>query len=336
MTADQERRSRLLSLKLRALVRGHLGLDADPPSVAHPYGAGAALVTDDAVWILADGDDTRALGPALAWAVSRAPGLPLNLVTEGEGGVAARRAELFDADIHVWRAVERDLVPALPVPHAPLWFIDERHVGLMHLIEESGAEVVLEHGVVSGEVRGLEMCRVVDDQHTGEARLEVGMGAHDREAFAMVHGQLPTLDALRQVIDAVLPHREEGAVPHPFNRFSAERLLRWHAMQDPESVGCDALIPAEPPVPRTNLKDAVPCVARGVDADERSVAVTFVVGVDLDAVPFALDAADRMQADRAVLAMRERDITASVRTLAGLAHRRLEIVTVRWPLAATP
>ncbi|MFM8794073.1 MAG: hypothetical protein ACKOFF_04135, partial [Acidimicrobiales bacterium] len=107
MTADQERRSRLLSLKLRALVRGHLGLDADPPCVVHPYGAGAALVTDDAVWILADGDDTRALGPSLAWAVSRAPGLPLNLVTEGDGSVAARRAGLFDLDIRVWRAVER-------------------------------------------------------------------------------------------------------------------------------------------------------------------------------------------------------------------------------------
>ncbi|MGA1362357.1 MAG: hypothetical protein ACO36A_05520 [Ilumatobacteraceae bacterium] len=336
MTADQERRSRLLSLKLRALVRGHLGLDADPPSVVHPYGAGAALVTDDAVWVLAEGDDTRALGPALAWAMSRAPGLPLNLVTEGDGAVAARRAELFDADIHVWRAVERDLVAALPGPHAPVRSVDARHVGLMHLIEEAGAEVVLEHGVVSGEVRGLEMCRVVDDPHTGEARLEVGMGAHDREAFAMVHGQLPTLDALRQVIDAVLPHREDGAVPHPFNRFSAERLLRWYAVQDPRSVGCEALVPAEPPVPRTNLKDAVPCVAMGIDGDGNSVAVTFVVGVDLDAVPFALDAADRLRADRTVLAMRERDVTASVRALAGLAHMQPEIVTVRWPIAATP
>lgn len=336
MTDDRERRSRLLSLKLRALVRGHLGLDADPPFVAHPYGAGAALVTDDAVWILAEGDDTRALGPALAWVLSRAPGLPLNLVTESDGAVAARRAELFDLDIRVWRAVERDLVAAEPAPYPPLRFVDDRHVGLMHLIEEAGAEVILEHGVVSGEVRGLEMCRVVDDPITGDARLEVGMGAHDREAFAMVHGHLPTLDALCQVIDAVLPHREDGAVPHPFNRFSAERLLRWHAMQHPESVGCDALIPTEPPVPRANLKDVVPCVARGIDEDERSVAVTFAVGVDLDAVPFALDAAEKMQADRAVLAMRERDITASVRSLAQLAHRRLEIVTVRWPLAATP
>ena len=336
MTADRERRSRLLSLKLRALVRGHLGLDADPPSVAHPYGAGAALVTDDAVWILDDGDGTRALGPALAWTLSRTPGLPLNLVTEGDGGVAARRAALFDADIRVWRAVERDIIPAPPLPHAQLRSVDERHAGLMHLIEEAGAEVIVEHGVVSGEVRGLEMCRVVDDPTSGEAHLEVGMGAHDREAFAMVHGQMPTLDALRQVIEAVLPHREDGAVPHPFNRFSAERLLRWHAVRHPGSVGCDLLVPAEPPVPRTNLKDPVPCVAHGTDAAGNTVAVTFVVGVDLDAVPFALDAADRMRADRAVLAVRERDVTASVTALAGIARTPLTIVSVRWPLAATP
>jgi hypothetical protein len=152
----------------------------------------------------------------------------------------------------------------------------------------------------------------------------------------MVHGHLPAPDALRQVMTAVLPHREDGAEPHPFNRFAAERLLRWHAVRDPGSVGCDALVPAEPPVPRANLKDAVPCVARGIDGAGNSVAVTFAVGVDLDAVPFALDAADRMRADRAVLAMRERDVTASVRALAGLAHMQPAIVTVRWPLAATP
>ena len=66
-----------------------------------------------------------------------------------------------------------------------------------------GLHVVNREGVVLGEVRGLEMCRVVDDSFTGEARVEVGLGAHDREAFAMVHGHLPTEDAMRQVITAV-------------------------------------------------------------------------------------------------------------------------------------
>ena len=52
--------------------------------------------------------------------------------------------------------------------------------------------MVVEHGVVTGEVRGLEVCRVVDDRTTGDGvRLEVGVGAHDREAFAIIHGDVP-------------------------------------------------------------------------------------------------------------------------------------------------
>lgn len=334
--ADQERRSRLLSLKLRALVRDHSGPDVESGSVPHPYGGGAALLTGGAVWILHDGDASRAVGPAVAWSASRAAGLPLNIVTESGGGIAARRAALLDADITVWHADERTITPASPEPHLPVAAADVRHVAFAPLIEDAGAEVIVEHGVVSGEVRGLEMCRVVDDPVSGEARLEAGMGTHDREAFAMVHGHLPAVDALSQVIAAVLPHREDGAEPHPFNRFAAERLLRWHALRDPSSVGCDTLLPAAPPVPRANLKDTVPCVATGVDRDGRTVAVTFVHGVDLDAVPFALDAADAVRADRAVLAARERDITASVRVLAGLARTPFDVVTVGWPLAPTP
>jgi hypothetical protein len=188
--------------------------------------------------------------------------------------------------------------------------------------------VVVEHGTVAGEVRGLEMCRVVDDETTGSPRLDVGMGRHDREAFALVHGHLPAPDALRQVIGAVLPHREPGADQHPLNQFGAERLLRWNAMQDPASVGCVSLLPAEPPVVRTNLKDAVPCVALGVDSSGASVAVTFAHGIDLDAVPSALDAADRLGAARAVLAVRARDITESTRVVAARSLRPVAVVAL--------
>lgn len=333
MPTDPERRSRLLSLKLRALVREHLGLPADPDGTAHPYGAGAAFVTDNSVWVLTDGDGSRAVGPAVAWSLVHAPRRAVHLITESNGKVAARRAALLNCDVTVWEANERSLVRADPAAHLPVVDTDPRHIHFAGLIESAGAEVTVEHGVVAGEVRGLEMCRVVDDPVSSEPRLEVGMGAHDREAFAMVHGHLPTVDALRQVIDAVLPHRADGAPLHPFNRFGAERLLRWHALQDPASVGCSSLSAAEPPEPRTNLKDAVPCVASGVDADGSTVAVTFVSGVDLGAVPFALDAADRMRARRTVLALRERDITPSVRSLAALARAGLDIVAVRWPLA---
>ena len=69
-------------------------------------------------------------------------------------------------------------------------------------IVAGGAEPVVEHGVLGGEVAGLEVCRVVDVD-TGAVRLEVGIGAHDRETFQMLHGDRPTVEALADVVRVV-------------------------------------------------------------------------------------------------------------------------------------
>jgi hypothetical protein len=174
----------------------------------------------------------------------------------------------------------------------------------------------VEHGIVVGEVRGLEMCRVVDDVVTGEARLEVGMGVNDREAFAMVHGDMPTEQALRTVIDAVAVHREPGAMVHPFNQFGAERLHRWRALTNPALVGFASLQPADPPVKRTNLKDPVPCVAVGETLEGQRAVAVFVNGVDLDVVPFAVDAADMHGVAHIAVVARAKDLTQSMQKMA--------------------
>ncbi len=315
--SDSERRSRLLSLKLRTLVRDHLGLAEDPAGTPEVFGLGAAFLTDDATWVLVDGDASRALGAAIAWA-SRFE-KPIHLLVERDSGVLVRRAALFNADVTVWHVEDRTLLPAVHEPHVEAPVASPQHMAFTDLISSSGAEVLVEYGVVVGEVRGLEMCRVVNDAYTGEARLEVGMGAHDREAFAMVHGDLPTEKALKQVIDAVLPHRTEGADQHPLNQFGVERYYRWCALNDPSTIGFESLEAIEPPVQRKNLKDAVPCVAMGVTHDDVQSVVTFVHGVDIDVIPFALDAAVRMGVGHVTVVARERDITPSIVRLAAMA-----------------
>ena len=324
--ADAERRSRLLSLKLRALVRDHTG--GDDSGEAAVFEPGAALVRDDAVWFLVDSATERALGRAVAWSLARDESnrVPIKILVERDSGLLARRAALLDLDIEIWHVDERSLLPAIADPHLPRVTARAEHLGFADVIESSGAEVNVEHGVVVGEVAGLEMCRVVDDDTTGETRLEVGIGAHDREAFAMVHGHLPTADALRQVIDAVAPHRAEGAAPHPFNQFGAERLLRWQVVNEPSRAGFVALRPAEPPVVRTNLKDAVPCVARGTTTDGRDAVAVFASGVDLDVVPFAVDAAAREGVDHVVVALRSRDVVPSIERLAAVSRVHTAVV----------
>jgi hypothetical protein len=324
--ADLERRSRLLSLKLRALMREHLGLASDPEGTSETFGLGAAFVGTDATWVLIDGDSSRALGPVLAW-TSRFNN-PVHLLVEQDSGVVARRAQFFQSAITVWHVDDRTLTPTVPAPHLPEAVAKPEHVAMMELISSSGADALIEHGVVVGEVRGLEMCRVVDDNYSGEARLEVGMGVNDREAFLMVHGELPKEEALRNVIEAVAVHREPDAMVHPFNQFGAERMHRWRAMQDPQAIGFTTLSPADPPVRRTNLKDAVPCVAVGETSDGEAAVAVFVHGIDLDVVPFAVDAASRCGVNSAVIVARDKDITASMHKMAEWASIPVRFSTI--------
>jgi hypothetical protein len=317
VTPDPQRRSALLGLKLGALVRDH----ADGgPVVLEPFGAGAALRRDGEIWVLADDRPERVLGPALAWARQHGEDGPLNVVVDdpSAAGVLARRAQWFATPPRVWRAEGRSLVAAAPAPYAPPAPVTDDRLSLLPLIEAAGATPAVEHGVVAGEVAGLEVCRAVIDSDLGTIRLEVGVGAHDREAFLLVHGDVPPAEALAGVVAAVVEHRRPGAEPHPLNRLNAERFLRWRLLEEPSLVGALVLEAAPPPVPRTNLKDAVPCVAVGVDDDGDAVVVVCSVGIDLDLVPFAADARGAVGLDdaRLLLAVPERDDHPVTRALA--------------------
>lgn len=321
---DVERRSRLRALKLAALLRQHLGTELDAaPGVFPP---GAAVLVDGAAWVLVEDDPTRGLGPALAWALRNGAD-ELNLLADRSTGILARRAEHVTFPTTVWHVEDRVLLPAVPEPPLPPAQPPPSHTALIPTIEAGGATPIVEHGVVTGEVRGLEACRVVDDPHTGAVRLEVGVGAHDREAFAILHGDVPTADALAGVVDAVAAHRSPAATGHPLNRLAPERLLRWRLQQDPSLIGLQSVVPAQPPVPRTNVKDRVPCSAIGRRPDGSEVLVVCSVGVDLDLVPYAIDA--RLHdpgVDEVLMVVPARDAVPVTAELAELADQPLSLV----------
>lgn len=328
-STDPSRRAALLDLKLRVLVREHLGRDLDgivsrPPS---SFGRGAALVVDRTAWVLVDDQPERGLGAALAWLSRQTEVTGLSLIADSATGVLARRAELFTTPITVWHAVERLLVPALGAPYPDLRPLDPAHEALRSLIVAGGADPLVEHGVLVGEVRGLEVCRAVTDGYTAEVRLEVGVGAHDREAFSMLHGARPTVEALADVVQAVEKQRMVGAALHPLNRFGSERFLRWLAIQAPQRLGLSTLWPVEPPVERANIKDAVPCAALGEALDGGSVVVVFSTGIDLDLVPFAADARamHSPQADL-VLVVPGRDVNPITEAVAATTARPTKVV----------
>jgi len=327
--AASARRARLLGLKLRALVRDHLS----DQSVGEPveFAPGSALLHGEAAWVLLDAQPTHRLGAALAWA-TRAGAGELHVITESGSGILARRAGELTTPISIWHADERTLWPAVPEPFPPEPPVPAEHLRLHELIVAGGADPLAEHGVLAGEVRGLEVCRVVDDPVTGEPHLEVGIGAHDREAFALMHGGVTTAESLRRVVTIVEEHRRMDAAPHPFNRLARERLVRWHLISEPSTIGAFTLEPVAPPVPRLNLKDPVPCVAAGRDDAGASVVAVCSVGVDLDLIPYAADARLAAEATgdvtaRLVVVTPARDRVKVTEQLAGLLRRPCELAT---------
>ena len=356
--AAGERRRRLLGVKLKALVGDHLGeLPAAEPAA---FGAGAAVVVDRSAWVIIDGPAARRLGAALAWTI-RNGATSLDLIAERDGGVLARRAQAFDFPIRVWFAEERVLLPVVAEERLASDVASADHLALIEMIDAAGATPHVERGVVTGEVRGLEVCRVVDEPTTGNfaelsdvptsadvapddaelaARLarreavgvilEVGVGANDREAFQMLHGHLPTTEALANVVASVTEHRSELAPAHPLNRMASERYLRWRVEEDPSLLGLSAITHADPPVDRMSMKHTEPCVATATDLDGRSVGVVFTSGVDLDLVSFLADVTLQLEGDveRFIVVGIERDLVQITRDLARRLKNAIDFVAL--------
>ncbi|MEO1055618.1 MAG: hypothetical protein AAFY28_01740 [Actinomycetota bacterium] len=325
------RRARLLDAQLRGLIAEHRGMPVDAPSVPLPIGAGRVIDDPDDrsgadAWVLVDADGStrpgRALGPAMAWA-RRQEATGLHLISAAEAGSLARRASRFAWPVDVWFPEGRDLLPVVEEPLASPPPPRPEHRAFGDEILSAGADLVVEHGIVTGEVHGLEVCRVVDGAD-GVARLDVGVGAQDRDAFGLLHGDQPPIDALAKVAATVAAHRTADAAQHPLNRVARERLLRWQLIENPTMAGLDQLAIAEPPVARGGLKETEPCFAVGRDADGRTVSVVVSSGVDLDLAPYVADI--QIAHDQPVLVvLPSRDVLPITTELLSLLRQPVEV-----------
>jgi hypothetical protein len=287
-----------------ALVRGHFGVE---PATRTSFPGGAACSHELSGWVLLEQDPARALGTAMAWA--RQQGLTdLHVIAEDDAGVLARRAALFTDGPTVWWLHGTELHAVDP---EPLLLGPPRAAApdLVALLEAAGLEVVDERDHVAGELRGLEVARVVGD------RLEVGVGEADRELTAMLHGDLAPADALQRVVEIVGQHRRPGAPPHPLNQLVPERWLRW-TMRD--------ATPMPAPRARVGLRERdIACATRG------DTVIVCSVGVDLDLVPAAAEARLAIAPDAPlVLVVPERDEHPVTTALAARLVHPAEVLTV--------
>jgi hypothetical protein len=298
------------------------------------FGQAVGLVIDDVAWVLVTGLYERSLGPALMWAL-RKNATSLKLLLNERAGELARIATHFDFAIEVFELDAAGVARAAAPKSAEKIEVSVADEMYAEFIKSAGAEVVREHGVISGEVCGLEVCRVVratsasDLDGAGESELEIGVGAHDRETFKLLHGRTATVESLRKVIAEVAARRAVGAQVHPLNQLARERMLRHYVCLSPQLVGAKSLQPAQPPIARTNLKDVVPCCAVGVSLTGEKMIVIFNVGVDPDVVSFGADARGQINASAdLVFAMPTRDIVPAVEQIAQMLRRPARFVGV--------
>ena len=227
----------------------------------------------------------------------------MTVQSEELAGTWARQATCFSSPPEVW-VDGRLAVPTPPVVQPPV------DLSWAPVIVEAGAEPVTEHGVLYGEVLGLEVCRVVD------GRLEVGVGKHDREAQRLIHGDRPPIEALRRAVAVVKAERPAY--------LAASRWLRWVLVRRPELVGLSRLEPVPLPVPRGDLRVPQPAAAVGDD-----VVVVCSTGIDLDLVPTAADARLSCAPDaRLLLVVPEGDDHPVTHALAAMLREPAEVATV--------
>jgi hypothetical protein len=301
-------RSGLLAAKLRALVNGQFGA-GERTAVDFPGGAG--LVDGTTAYVLVDGDPLKSFGPALVWA-NRQGAPALHLLVDVDADILARRASCFSPAPSVWRIEGTSVVAAEPAPPA-VAAPAEPAPQLAELLVDADLEVIVEDGLVRGEINGLEVARVVHGQTTSGTpldapMLEVGVGHADRELTAMLHGGLSPVDQLARVSEIVRRHRQLGAEPHPLNQLAAERWLRARLIAEPARIGLRSLRSIDPTVPRPNLRDRAVAMALGEDEAGQPVVVACSVGIDLDLVPSAADARLAVAPEaRLLLVVPERD-----------------------------
>jgi hypothetical protein len=233
----------------------------------------------------------------------------------------------------MWRVEGAELVEVDPGPIRPVLDAPEGIDTLVELLLVADLEVVVEQGIVRGEVLGLEVARVSPDEQADRLgwRLDVGVGKFDQVAAAMMYADRSTADALDTVVGVVRAHRFPGAPPHPVRDLCRERWVRSAVLATPALVGLPELTAIETTVPRENLRDPHPALAHG-----HGVVVAATQGVDVDLLPLAADVRSRVDPDAELVVVSATSMPPAVIALAEHVPGGVRFVEIEAPWERRP
>jgi len=296
--------------------------------VATPFPNGAGLrpaAGGDPAYVLVEGAGPRCLGGVLSWALRYRAGEVHVFVDVAQNcaEVIARRSQAFSLPITVWRVDPPDLREVAPAGFSPPSDLPREAAAWADTLRAAGADPVVEFGLLTGEVLGLEVARVIG------ARLEVGVGSQDRTFHRDLEPDRAPEDVLAEVVAMIRRRRTPTAAAHLANTLAGERWLRCVLVARPDLVGAAWLAPMPPAVPRGDLRTPTAAMAAGVDDDGRPIVVAASTGIDLDLVPEAADAwRGSGLGGRLVLAVAPADDHPRTRQLAALVSPAAEVVLV--------
>ena len=352
MAVSEDRRRALRAAALVGLLRSVDGTGPDPSTVLAAGPVAAAVLIGDRAEVLIESGAPGVVAGALLWADRQGADrlrLFVDATTSGgapeEAATYARRwASHFTLDTDVWfrdgATAHRLAVPSDPggtgaVPSDP-GGPGADDPTLRALLETAGLEVVEEHGVVTGELLGLEVARLVrwptDLGGDGLVHVETGVGRFDRDATAAVRAGEGPEAALARVVEQVGSQRRPEDPTNPLALLARERWLRRSLLDDPQRIGMASLRACATTVARDGVRDSAPAAATGEAPDGGPVVVVCSVGADLAFVPVAADTrAVRSPGARLVLVVPERDLLPSTVRLAELVVDGAELLGVCAP-----
>lgn len=326
MALDAERRVSLAGAKLQALVRGRF---PDVTASAQAFTTGVGIIDGDRAFVYVVDTAPSPLAAVLAWG-ERAGAEQLHLIVDDADPVLATQARGLAPMPELWRVSGTTLEHVDPAPLLPAGLSSPAAAdAAAAVLDAAGCEVIVEHGVVLGEVEGLEVARVVLDPD-GTAVVRVGVGLFDQEAHAVIHAEAPVEERLAQVVTQVASQRRVGAGPHPLNLVARERWLRSELVRNPAAVGLDGLTPVAPLAPRGGVRQERPASALGSRGSE-SVLVVCAAGIDLDLVPEAAGQLVTTSAAEVVLVLPERDRHPILERMARWLAAPASVVALRPP-----
>lgn len=332
--------------KLKALITHALGYQAERVESFKPLSApwGSALLgqsqggvsadTADAgtakeIVALIESDNHRAFAAVLLHLI-RNDVQVLKLFVGGDG--AERRCEIYARWCHNFgvraEVFAAQQAPPLRVEAGVIKEVDPPEIrdDLIDLVESFGLSLVFDHGAVTIEYLGLEVGRITG---TGdEQRLDVGVGAYDQGAFAVMNPGLDSTDALAKVLEQVRVARCRDAPPSPIKRMSKHRWRLSELIAEPALLGLSSLEAVESFQSRVGIEDESVALAVGVVPQEenRRVMVGSIVGIDLLSIVVMVDIALLHRCASAIVVADSKDIHSAMSQLCSIAPITFDFV----------